>query len=316
MSAQPDQTAVATAPAGAPRARRGVSLEARSARFAYYMLIPALVVVVVVALYPMINTIITSFTNAQFGSKTTDFVGLQNYSKLIRDQSFWSSVWVAVRFTITTVVFEFLLGLLIAVVVNSAFRGRGIVRASMLIPWALITVISAAMWKLMYNQIYGVFNDILVYRLGLLKTNVDWLGSTATAVPATAAIDIWKTTPFIALILLAGLQTIPSDLYEAADVDGASRFRSFFSVTLPLLMPSILVAVVFRALDALRVFDVFFVLFGGRADTTTMAVYVQENIVSFGKVGYGSAISVAILIIIGIFIGFYVIASRWSAARS
>ena len=134
--------------------------------------------------------------------------------------------------------------------------------------------------------------------------------------PAVAAIDIWKTTPFIALLLLAGLQLIPGDVYEAADVDGAGKIRTFFSITLPLLMPSILVAVVIRALDALRVFDLFYVLFGQRPDTTTMSIYVQEQIIYFGKVGYGSAVSVALLFIIAIFIAIYILMSRWSTARS
>lgn len=306
--------AVAKAPATAAAGRR-YSLEAKSARFAYLMLIPALLVVALVALYPMVNTILTSFTNAAFGQASSKFVGLDNYSKLIQDATFRSSIWTTVRFTIITVFFELLLGLLIAMVVNSQFRGRGIVRASMLIPWALVTVISAGMWKLMYNQIYGVFNDLLVARLHILPANVDFLGGLSTSLPSVAAIDIWKTTPFIALILLAGLQVIPGDLYEAADVDGAGKVRAFFSVTLPLLMPSILVAVIFRTLDALRVFDVFYVLFGNRPDTTTMAIYTQENIVDFGKVGYGSAISVAVLLIIGIFIAVYVVASRRSAQQ-
>jgi trehalose/maltose transport system permease protein len=317
MSSQPPAPAAVTdAAARAAPARKHRSLESTSARFAYYMLAPALLCMALVAFYPMANTILTSLTDSTFGQNTTRFVALDNYTKLAGDVAFRNSIWTSVRFTIITVIFEFLFGLIIALVVNSAFRGRGIVRASMLIPWALITVISAAMWKLMYNQIYGVFNDVLVTKLHLLATNVDWLGSPATALPAVAAIDIWKTTPFIALLLLAGLQLIPGDIYEAADVDGAGKIRTFFSITLPLLMPSILVAVVIRALDALRVFDVFYVLFGQRPDTTTMSIYVQEQIIYFGKVGYGSAVSVALLFIIAIFIAIYVFMSRWSAARS
>jgi len=280
------------------------------------MLVPSLLCLALVAFYPMVNTILTSFTDATFGQANTNFVGLKNYVTLVQDPTFRSAIGVSIRFTVITVVFEFVLGLIVAMVVNSAFRGRGAVRAAMLIPWALITVISAAMWKLMYNQIYGVFNDILVTRLHVLALNQDFLGNRVTALPAVAGIDIWKTTPFIALLLLAGLQLIPGDVYEAADVDGASKIRTFFSITLPLLMPSILVAVVIRALDALRVFDVFYVLFGQRPDTTTMSILVQEQIIYFGKVGYGSAVSVGILFIIAIFIVIYMLMSRWSAARS
>jgi trehalose/maltose transport system permease protein len=317
VSARPPGGAAVAEGAAVPAARRRTrSLEASNARFAYLMLVPSLLCLALVAFYPMVNTILTSFTDSTFGQNTTNFVGLKNYVTLVQDRTFLSSIWVSVRFTIITVVFEFVLGLIVALVVNSAFRGRGAVRAAMLIPWALITVISAAMWKLMYNQIYGVFNDILVTKLHVLAINQDFLGSRATALPAVAAIDIWKTTPFIALLLLAGLQLIPSDVYEAADVDGAGKIRTFFSITLPLLMPSILVAVIIRALDALRVFDVFYVLFGQRPDTTTMSILVQEQIIYFGKVGYGSAVSVGLLVIIAFFIVLYMFMSRWSAARS
>jgi trehalose/maltose transport system permease protein len=318
MSTQPPTPAAVTdaAARAAPARGKHRSLEATSARFAYFMLIPALLCIALVALYPVVNTIVTSFTDSTFGQNTTRFVGLDNYTKLVQDSAFRTSIWTSLRFTIITVFFEFILGLIIALVVNSAFSGRGAVRAAMLIPWALITVISAAMWKLMYNQIYGVFNDLLVNKLHVLAINQDFLGNTVTALPAVAAIDIWKTTPFIALLLLAGLQLIPSDVYEAADVDGAGKIRTFFSITLPLLTPSILVAVVIRALDALRVFDLFYVLFGQRPDTTTMSIYVQEQIIYFGKVGYGSAVSVALLLIIAVFIAIYVVMTRWSAARS
>jgi trehalose/maltose transport system permease protein len=317
VSARPPAGAAVAEGAAVPATgRRRRSLESSNARFAYLMLVPSLLCLALVAFYPMVNTIVTSFTDSTFGQNTTNFVGLKNYVALVQDRTFLSSIGVSVRFTVITVVFEFLLGLIVALVVNSAFRGRGAVRAAMLIPWALITVISAAMWKLMYNQIYGVFNDLLVTKLHILATNQDFLGSRVTALPAVAAIDIWKTTPFIALLLLAGLQLIPSDVYEAADVDGAGKIRTFFSITLPLLMPSILVALVIRALDALRVFDLFYVLFGQRPDTTTMSILVQEQIIYFGKVGYGSAVSVGLLFIIAIFIAIYIFMSRWSAARS
>ncbi len=182
----------------------------------------------------------------------------------------------------------------------------------MLVPWAIPTVLSAQMWKWMYNDIFGVINDLL-RRIGVIEQNIAWLAKPATALPAVMAIDIWKTTPFVALLLLAGLQVIPEELYEAARVDGASRLRQFFTITLPLLRPAIAVALIFRSLDALRVFDVFYVLFGARPDTQTMAVYAQNNIVAFSDVGYGSAISVFIFLIIAIFVVAYVTALRVEA---
>ncbi|MGA7670881.1 MAG: sugar ABC transporter permease [Nitrolancea sp.] len=287
------------------------TLASSQTRTAWLLLLPTIVVVLAVAMVPLAQTIWYSFTNARLASiKPTDYIGLKNYRFLVQDTAFRDAIWTTVKFTVITVVFEFILGMVIALVVNSNFKGRGTMRAAMLVPWAIPTVISAQMWKWMYSQIYGVFNDILVVRLHLLSKPVAWISQTNTSIPAIAAVDIWKTTPFVALLLLAGLQVIPSDIYEAARVDGASGVQQFFRITLPLLRPAILVALIFRTLDALRVFDVFFVMFGARADTQTMAIYDQQNIVSFSDIGYGSAVSVAIFVIIGIFVVAYVTSLR------
>jgi trehalose/maltose transport system permease protein len=210
-----------------------------------------------------------------------------------------------VKFTVVTVFFEFLLGLIIALVVNSNFKGRGVMRAVMLVPWAIPTVISAQMWKWMYHDIFGPINDAGV-RTHILSHPVAWISQPNTALWAVSAVDIWKTTPFVALILLSGLQIIPHELYEAGDVDGVSRWHQFWRITLPLLKPAILVALIFRTLDALRVFDIFYVFFGARADTQTMAIYDQNTIVSTGNVGYGAAMSVGIFLIISLFVVIYV----------
>jgi trehalose/maltose transport system permease protein len=178
-------------------------------------------------------------------------------------------------------------------------------RAMMLVPWAIPTVVAAQMWRWMYNDTYGVFDDFGV-RAHLLSHNVAWIAQPNTALGAAAATDIWKTTPFVALLLLAGLQVIPTELYEAARVDGASALQQFWRITLPLLRPAILVALIFRTLDALRVFDVFYVFFGNRPDTQTMAIFAQDTIVGTGDVGYGSAACVAIFLIIGLFTVIYV----------
>jgi trehalose/maltose transport system permease protein len=271
------------------------------------MLSPALAVVGFVALYPLGQTVYQSFTNEQFlaGLEPTKWIGLENYRNLIHDTVFRDSVWTTVKFTVITVLFEFVLGMIIALVVNSNFKGRGVMRAVMLVPWAIPTVISAQMWKWMYDDIYGVFNDLGV-KLHLLDHNVAWISEPSTSLGAVAAVDIWKTTPFVALLLLAGLQVIPRELYEASNVDGATKWQQFWKITLPLLRPAILVTLIFRTLDALRVFDVFYVFFGNRLDTQTMAIYDQNTIVSTGDVGYGAAISVAIFLIIGLFVIIYV----------
>lgn len=287
--------------------RRGTRLQRRQTRLAWMMLVPALAVVAFVAIYPLGRTIYQSFTNQQFlaGIEPTRFVGLDNYRELIHDSVFRDAVVVTIKFTVITVLFEFVLGMIIALVVNSGFRGRGVMRAVMLVPWAIPTVISAQMWKWMYDDVFGVLNDGLM-RLHIISEPVAWISQPSTALWAVAAVDIWKTTPFVALLLLAGLQVIPSELYEAADVDGVSKWHQFWRITMPLLKPAILVTLIFRTLDALRVFDIFYVFFGSRVDTQTMAVYNQNEIVSIGDVGYGSAISVAIFLIIAIFVIAYV----------
>ena len=288
------------------RRRRSGRLQRKQTRLAWIMLAPALVVVALVALYPLGVTIFQSFTDKQFlALEPTKWIGLQNYRTLIHDTIFRDSIVTTVKFTVITVSFEFVLGMIIALVVNSNFKGRGVMRAVMLIPWAIPTVVAAQMWKWMYDDIFGVINDLGV-RLHILHHSVAWISQPSTALASVCAVDIWKTTPFVALLLLAGLQVIPSDLYEAADVDGASKLLQFWRITLPLLRPAILVALIFRTLDALRVFDVFYVFFGNRVDTQTMAIYDQNTIVSVGNVGYGAAISVAIFLIIALFVVIYV----------
>src|SRR5438477_1506116 len=299
-------SSVAT-PAPTPRRRRRSRLRRRQSRVAWLLLLPALAAVSFVAIYPLGKTIYYSFTNQEFlaGITPTKWVGLQNYKDLYHDSIFRHAVWVTIKFTLITVSFEFVLGILIALVVKSNFKGRGAMRAAMLVPWAIPTVVAAQMWKWMFDDVFGVINDAGV-RLHILHHSVAWISQPSTALASVSAVDIWKTTPFVALLLLAGLQVIPRELYEAADVDGASKLQQFWRITLPLLRPAILVTLIFRTLDALRVFDVFYVFYGNRPDTQTMAIYAQSTIVSDGHVGYGSAISVAIFLIIGIFVVIYV----------
>jgi trehalose/maltose transport system permease protein len=294
-------------PAARPRRHRRTKLQRRQTRIGWLLLIPALAVVAFVAIYPLGKTVYQSFTNEQFlaGIEPTKWVGLQNYKDLWHDTVFRNSVWETIKFTLITVSFEFVLGLIIALTVNSGFKGRGAMRAIMLVPWAIPTVIAAKMWQWMLSDVFGVVNDIGV-RLHILSHPHAWISDPSTALASVCAVDIWKTTPFVALLLLAGLQVIPNDLYEAAAVDGAGKLQQFFRITFPLLMPAILVTLIFRTLDALRVFDVFYVFFGNRPDTQTMAIYAQSTIVGDGNVGYGAAVSVAIFLIIAIFVVIYV----------
>ncbi|MFL5922469.1 MAG: carbohydrate ABC transporter permease [Gaiellaceae bacterium] len=299
-------------PAPAPRRRRRrTKLQRRQTRIGWILLLPSLAVVAFVALYPLGKTVYQSFTNQEFlaGLEPTKRVGLENYRTLWHDTFFRDAAWLTLKFTLITVSFEFVLGLIIALVVNSSFKGRGVMRAVMLVPWAIPTVVAARMWQWMLDDVFGVINDILL-KLHIISHPHAWISDPATSLASVCAVDIWKTTPFVALLLLAGLQVIPRDLYEAANVDGASQLQQFWRITLPLLRPAILVTLIFRTLDALRVFDVFNVFFGNRQDTQTMATYAQSTIVGDGHVGYGAAISVAIFLIISLFVVVYMVFMR------
>jgi trehalose/maltose transport system permease protein len=301
-------SSVAT-PAPVPRRRRPrrPRLQRRQARLVWLLLLPALAVVAFVAIYPLGKTVYQSFTNQEFlaGLTPTKRVGLENYRTLIHDTIFRDTVWLTIKFTVITVSIEFVLGLIIALAVNSSFKGRGVMRAIMLVPWAIPTVVAAKMWVWMLDDTYGVVND-LGMRAHVLSHPHAWLAQPKTVLLSACAVDIWKTTPFVALLLLAGLQVIPNDLYEAASVDGANQLQQFWRITFPLLRPAILVTLIFRTLDALRVFDVFQVLFGYRLGAQSMAVYTQSTIVQDGHVGYGAAMSVAIFLIISLFVVIYV----------
>ncbi|MEJ2288294.1 MAG: sugar ABC transporter permease [Deinococcales bacterium] len=290
------------------RPERGMSLENRRARTAWLFLAPSLIVVLLVAGYPLFRTLQLSLTQTsllQFPLKS-QFVGLLNFKFLLQDTQWWRSVENTVVFTVVSVSAETILGLGIAMLVNAKFPGRGAMRTAMLIPWAIPTVVSAQMWRWMYNDVYGVINDILM-KLHLTDKAYAWLANPKLMLPAVISVDVWKTTPFMALLLLAGLQSIPNELYEAARVDGATPWQNFVRVTLPLLRPALLVALIFRTLDALRVFDAIYVMTGTNPNTMSMAVYARQQLVDFGALGYGSAMSVGIFVIIGLFVVIYVV---------
>lgn len=285
-----------------------MSLASRQQRLAWIFLAPALLVVLGLGLYPLVQTILASFTDARFGGfREPQFVGLENYRTLAADERFREAIRNTFVFAFFSVSLEFVLGVGIALVVHSRFPGRGMVRAAMLVPWALPTVVSARMWDYMLVDTYGVVNDILVERLGLFTERIAWLAEPGLAMASVIAVDVWKTTPFVALLVLAGLQTIPEELYESADVDGAGPVRRFFSLTLPLLKPIIAVTLIFRTLDALRVFDQIWVMTRGELGTESLATFNYREMIELSKIGYGSAISVAIFAIIGCFVLAYVL---------
>jgi trehalose/maltose transport system permease protein len=260
-------------------------------RTAYYMVLPALLIIMIVAFFPVLYGIVLSLTDSTvtaFGS----FVGLENYTEMFQDPDFRVGLFNSVIFTVVSVALEFIIGLAIALAVNRAFRGRGLVRAAILVPWAFPTVISAVMWRLMFQPGIGIF-QYLGETIGLISRPV--LSDPTLLLIAAILIDVWKTTPFMALLLLAGLQVIPGEVYEAARVDGASVWQRFFRITLPLLKGAILVAVLFRTLDAYRVYDLFWA-FGAR-ELQSLSTYVYEGVrISQLQFGPGNAAAVFIFV--------------------
>jgi len=279
---------------------------------AWFLIVPAVFVVFMVIGYPLIQVLVYSVLKYKLDGVTPpSFVGLSNYLFILSDPDFWLAVQNTLIFSVFSVTLECVLGLTVALVANSNFKGRSILRVAILIPWAIPTVVSSKIWAWMFNDIYGVVNVLLI-NFHLIPQKIAFLATPATALPVIIAVDVWKTTPFMALLLLAGLGLIPGDLYEAASIDGASKIRQFFSLTLPLVMPTLLVALIFRTLDALRVFDIFYVMVGGQGNMATMAIYNQQWLVSFLDAGVGSAASVIILIIIMAFVVLYTRFSKTS----
>ncbi len=288
-------------PSGKSYRDRG-TLARQQERLGWILVVPVLVVIAVVAIYPLFETFRLSLTNERLASiREPRYVGLDNYRSVLQDTQFWASMRITGIFTVASVVLETLLGMIVALTIHSNFRGRGLVRTSMLVPWAIPTVVSSLLWQWMFNDTYGVINSVLK-QLNLMSetTFYAWAANPTTALGAVIAVDVWKTTPFMALLLLAGLQVIPSDVYEAAYVDGASKIQQFFDITLPLLKPALLVALIFRTLDAFRVFDLIFVLNGYALDTMSVAIYTQQQLIASQRIGEGSAPAVIIFLTIGV----------------
>ena len=260
-------------------------------RTAYYMVLPALLIILIVAFFPILYGVVLSLTDSTvttFGS----FVGFENYVEMFQDPDFLVGLSNTVIFTVVSVTMEFVIGLGIALAVNRAFRGRGLVRAAILVPWAFPTVISAVMWRLMFQPGIGIIQYV-AETIGLVSRPV--LSDPTLLLISAILIDVWKTTPFMALLLLAGLQVIPGEVYEAARVDGANVWQRFFRITLPLLKGAILVAVLFRTLDAYRVYDLFWA-FGAR-ELQSLSTYVYEGVrISQLQFGPGNAAAVFIFV--------------------
>jgi trehalose/maltose transport system permease protein len=305
-----------TSPVRTPDER---GLQAQRQRAAFWFLAPMLVALFCVAAWPLLRTIWFSLTDTSLNNLYGgEFIGFDNYLSLrilesgrwiwrgtLVDPDWWNAVWNTVRFAFVSVFFETVLGLIVALVLNAEFKGRGIVRAAILIPWAIPTIVSARMWSWMLNDQFGIINDILL-KLGFIDQKIAWTASIDTAMAAVLVVDIWKTTPFMALLILAGLQMVPRDIYEAAKIDGVHPVKVFFKITLPLIRPALAVAVIFRLLDALRIFDLVYVLTPNSDATKTMSVISRENMIDFDNFAYGAAQSTLLFAIIAIFVSLYI----------
>jgi trehalose/maltose transport system permease protein len=260
-------------------------------RTAYYMVLPSLLIIVIIAFFPILYGIVLSLTDSTisgFGS----FIGLENYTEMFQNPDFLEGFYNTVIFTVVSVAMEFIIGLGIALAINRAFRGRGLVRAAVLVPWAFPTVIAAVMWRLMFQSQVGIIQYV-AGAMGIISDPI--LSNRSLLLIASILVDVWKTTPFVALLLLAGLQVIPGEVYEAARVDGANVMQRFFRITLPLLKGAILVAVLFRTLDSYRVYDLFWVM--TNRELASLSTFVYEGVrISQLQFGEGNAASVFIFL--------------------
>lgn len=271
---------------------RRSALAAARVRSAWLMTVPMLCILLAVAGWPLARTLWLSLTDATLSNLDEwRFVGLSNYlgeAGLLLDPGWWGAVGNTLVFALVSVGLETVLGLGVALLLNQPSRGRTLLRACMLIPWAVPTVVSAKIWSWMLHDQFGVVNHYLA-ALGWVSVPIAWTADPDLALFTVVLVDVWKTTPFMALLILAALQMVPQDCYEAARVDGVPAFTVFRRITLPLILPGIAVAMIFRLLDAMRVFDLIYVMTSNSRSTKSMSVFVREQLIDFQQVGYGSA---------------------------
>ena len=278
--------------------KRGGDYGRSERRLAAAMLAPSLIVIAAVAAYPIGYAFWLSLT--EYSLRTPGlwrFAGFDNYSEALSSPEFWDALVTTFVFSGISVGLELVIGIGMALCMHEAFKGRGILRTVVLVPWAVLTVSTAITWRTIFEPGLGLA-PVLLDKLGLPGADVVWLGEEPYALAVLILADVWKTAPFMALLILAGLQVIPDELYDAAKVDGANAWQRFRRITLPLLRPAILVALIFRTLDALRIFDLPFVLTQGANGTTTLSLIAQQELTTNRLIGLGSALSVLTFLIV------------------
>lgn len=307
MNAEPQLSPAVAAQVGAAGGSRTKrSLQARRSRSAWLLVAPTLILLAGVAGWPLLRTIFYSFTDALLDAPHEyAFVGLANYLEfadgeafgVLADPVWWRSVRNTLWFTFISVSLELGFGLALALLMNQKFRGQGLVRTAILVPWAIPTIVTAKMFSWMFHDQYGTVNDLLM-RAGIIDGPLAWIAEPGLSMWAVVIADVWKTVPFMALMLLAALQMVPSDLYEAARVDGASAWQRFRRITLPLIFPAMIVALIFRTMDALRVFDLIYVLTSNSEATISISGYARDQMVAYQEMGVGSAASVLVFMMV------------------
>lgn len=286
-------------------------------RLAWALLAPTVLALLALGVYPAVGTILYSFEQGgAFGQGMSGFA-LSNYTRLAHDAQFWGAFKFSVLFSVVTVAGQMVLGTALALFANRRFRGRWLVRAAILFPWAIPTATNSVIWAYMFNDQYGLVNSVLE-RVGLMSPAhpVVWLGSAASATVLIYVLAIWKANSLVALLVLAGLQTIPQDVREAEKVDGATRWQAFLYVTLPLLRPTLAVTVILRTIQSLQAFDVIAAFTNGAPGIATqnLGLYIYAQIQQFGDFGYGSAIACVVMVMTILFIGVYLRALYRSGA--
>jgi ABC-type sugar transport system permease subunit len=282
----------------AGKRKRRITLREQDARIAWLLILPSLLVIIGVMLWPIVYTFILSFFIAPTGiNQVRTFTGFGNYLSMLQDQAFWDTVQRTLYFTVVSVSLELILGLAIAQLIHSRPWGWKFLRFSLIIPWAVPTIVNGAMWRWIYSADFGALNGIL-FQLGLIKHYIPWLTLPNQAMNLVILADLWHTMPLVALILQAALAGLPEELNEAAAVDGANALQRFWFIRLPLLRPAILVALIIRTVEAFRVFDIVYIITGGGPANHTITISYLTYLFSFpyGKQGTGAALSFLISI--------------------
>ncbi len=273
------------------------------------MLLPLLLIIAAVTGYPLLNTFRLSFTDASLTGRNVapHRVGLENFDYVFTDPDFGAAFWHTLYFTFASVAAEILLGVLVALLLNREFVGRTFVRALLVLPWALPTIVNAMMWRLIYQPDFGSLNALLV-QLGLMDSYRSWLGEPGIAMNMVVLADVWKNYPLVALIVLAALQTIPRDLYEAAAIDGAGPWLKFWKVTFPAILGPLTVALILRMIEAFKVFDIIYLMTrGGPADSTkTVSFFVYQESFAYLRAGSGAAYAVTVTLTSAAMIAAYI----------